>query len=70
MDNTFGLRLISSAGFSRIEVARNGTFLDLKKAITAMVNVHFKEQKLFYDIQGTRSINFPDSTPITNLGIR
>jgi hypothetical protein len=70
MDNTFGLRLISSAGFSRIEVPKNGTFLDLKKAITAMVNVHFKEQKLFYDIQGTKPINFPDSTLVTKLGIR
>ena len=35
-----------------------------------MVNVHFKEQKIFYDIQGTKSINFPDNTPIANLGIR
>jgi hypothetical protein len=70
MDNTFGLRLISSAGFSRIEVPRDATFLDLKKAITARVNVHYKEQKLFYDVQEKKAISFPDNTPITKLGIR
>lgn len=70
MDNTFALRLISPAGFSRVEVNVNGTFLDLKKAITDMLNVHTKEQKIFIDIQNTKPLNFPDNTPVTKLGLK
>ena len=70
MDNTFGLRLISSAGFSRIEVPRNSVFLNLKQAIADMVSVHVKEQKLFYDVQGKRPLNFPDNTSLTQLGLK
>jgi hypothetical protein len=70
MDNTFAIRLISSAGFSRIETPIKSTFLDLKKAITLSVNVHEKEQKLFYDSRYSKQINFPDKTPVTNLGLK
>ena len=70
MDNTFGVRLISSAGFSRIEVPRNSTFLDMKHEITRMVNVHAKEQKIFLDMANKKPLNLPDNTPVTKLGVK
>ncbi len=70
MNKTFALRLISSAGFSRIEVPLSSNFLDLKHAITNQVNIHAKEQKLFYDTQSKKAINFPDNTAVTNLGLK
>jgi len=70
MENTFAIRLISAAGFARIEVPRTGTFLDLKKAITSMVNVHDKEQKIFYDMHYKKQINLSDNTPVTQLNLK
>jgi hypothetical protein len=70
MDNTFGVRLISSAGFSRIEVPRNSTFLDMKNEITRMVNVHAKEQKIFLDMANKKPLILPDNTPVTKLGVK
>jgi nuclear protein localization family protein 4 len=70
MDSLFVLRLVSPAGFSRIEVPKNGTLHDIKTAISGTVNVHIKEQKIFYDMQNKKPINFPDSTPISKLGLK
>ena len=70
MDNSFALRIISSAGFSRIEVPIKSTFIDLKKAITLTLNVHEKEQKLYFDPQYSKQVKGPDSTPVTKLGIK
>ena len=70
MENTFGVRLISSAGFSRIEVLRNSTFLDMKNDITRMVNVHAKDQKIFLDMANKKPLNLSDNTPVTKLGVK
>lgn len=70
MDNTFGIRVISSAGFSRVEVPINSTFLDLKKAITYILNVHEKEQKLFLDPSYKSQIKALNNTSVTKLGIK
>jgi len=70
MENNFAVRLVSPAGFSRIEVPRSSTFIDLKKAISLMVNVHIKEQKIFYDVQSKRPIDFNESTPVMKLGLK
>jgi hypothetical protein len=70
MDNNFAIRLISSAGFSRIEVPMNSTFLDLKREIFKTVNVHVKEQKLFYDMKQKSPISFPDNTPVSKLNLK
>jgi hypothetical protein len=70
MESTFAVRLISAAGFARIEVPINSTFANFKAAITNLVNVHFKEQKLFYDMQYKKPINFPDNTPVIKLGLK
>lgn len=70
MDNLYILRLISSAGFSRVEVYRHSTLADLKQAITMKVNVHPKEQKLFYDMQHTKPLNLPENTLVTKLGLK
>lgn len=40
MDSTFTIRLISPAGFSRIEVPMKSTFLDLKNAV--IYYIYFK----------------------------
>lgn len=70
MDNLTGFRLISPAGFSRVEVPRNGTFGDIKQAITVLLKVHPKEQKLFYDMGNKKSLNYPDNTPLSKIGLR
>lgn len=70
MESTFAVRLISAAGFARVEVPRDSTFSDLKKQITAMVNVHVKEQKLYSDMHYKKPINFPDNTPVTKLCLK
>ena len=70
MDSIFAIRIISAAGFSRIEVPMNSTLSDFKKAIQLTLNVHEKEQKLFSDPQNKKQINFPDKTPVTKLGIK
>jgi hypothetical protein len=70
MDNTFGVRLVSAAGFSRIEVPKNSTFLDLKNEISKMVNVHPKEQKIYLDMKYTKILNVPDITSVLKLGVR
>ncbi len=70
MENTIGFRLISSAGFARVEVPVNSTFLDLKKAITNILNVHVKEQKIFSDMQNKKQVNFPDNTPVIKLNLK
>ncbi len=70
MNKTFALRLVSSAGFSRVEVPLNSTFIELKNSIQNSVNVHAKEQKLFYDTQSKKAITYPDTTLVTNLGLK
>jgi hypothetical protein len=70
MEKNFVARLISSAGFFRIEVPMSATFADFKQAITILVNVHPKEQKLFYDNQHKKALSYPDSTPVTKLGLK
>ena len=60
-------RLISSAGFNRVEVSKNGTLLDLKNAISTVVQVHYKDQRLYTDPKYKKPITQSDSTAITKL---
>jgi hypothetical protein len=70
MESNFAVRLVSYAGFSRIEVPINSLFSDLKYAIKETVKVHEKEQKLFYDGKYFQPINFPDTTHVTKLNLK
>ena len=63
-------RLISFAGFGRLDLPSTSTFIDMKKEISKILNIDLKDLKIYADVKMTQAMLFPDSTNILKLGIK
>ena len=70
MIGTIVYRLITPKIFTRIEVATTAKLIQLKQIIEERTQITPKDQKLYFDQQFRKKINFPDSTPISKLGLK
>ena len=67
MEQEFVVRILSSAGFNRLELKTITTITELRSEIEKVIGVPSNLLKLYYDHQKTKVFSAPANTPVSKL---